>query len=51
MFRIRLGDGRMVKAGLATTSRHVIVRLIAGDRVLLRIFESDPGRGEITRKL
>ena len=51
MFKIRLPDGRTVKAGLAKASRHVVVRLVAGDRVNVRIFESDPGRGEITKKL
>lgn len=51
MFRIRLNDGRIVKAGLDGRSRHGIVRLIQGDTVLVRIFEHDSTRGSIQKKL
>jgi translation initiation factor IF-1 len=51
MFRVRLNDGRTMKAGLGKTSRHAVVRLLPGDPVLVRSFEHDPTRGEITKKL
>lgn len=40
-----------MKAGLGKTSRHAVVRLLPGDPVLVRSFEHDPTRGEITKKL
>jgi translation initiation factor IF-1 len=51
MFRVRLHDGRTLKAGLDEKSRHGIVRLIEGDKVLVSIFEQDPTRGSIRKKL
>jgi len=51
MYRVRLEDGRAVRAGVDAKSRHGIVRLIEGDRVLVRILKNDPTRGQITRKL
>jgi translation initiation factor IF-1 len=51
MFWVRLDDGRLVRAGLSTESKHGIVRLIAGDRVSVRISPVDPSRGQITKKL
>ena len=50
MYRVRLEDGRSVRAGVGATARHGIVRLIEGDRVLVRVFQSDPTRGQITKK-
>jgi translation initiation factor IF-1 len=51
MFRVRLNDGRMIRAGLDEKSRHGIVRLLQGDAVTVRIFEHDPTRGSIQKKL
>ena len=51
MFWVRLDDGRLVRAGLSTESKHGIVRLIAGDRVSVRLSPVDPNRGQITKKL
>jgi len=51
MFKVRLNDGRILKAALDDKSRHGIVRLIQGDRVLVRAFEHDPNRGKIQKKL
>ena len=50
MYRVRLEDGRTVRAGIEASARHGIVRLIEGDRVLVRVFPSDPTRGQITKK-
>jgi translation initiation factor IF-1 len=51
LFRVRLQDGRMLRAGLDDKSRHGIVRLLKGDAVIVRIFEHDPTRGSIQKKL
>ena len=41
----------MLRAGLDDKSRHGIVRLLKGDSVIVRIFENDPTRGTIQKKL
>ena len=51
MYRVRLNDGRTVRAGIDTKSRHGIVRLLEGDPVLVTVFENDPTRARITKKL
>jgi translation initiation factor IF-1 len=51
MFRVRLKDGRLVRAGIDAQSRHGIVRLLEGDPVLVKVFPTDPSRGRITKKL
>ena len=51
LFRVRLNDGRTLRAGLDDKSRHGIVRLLKGDNVIVRIFEHDPTRGSIQKKL
>jgi translation initiation factor IF-1 len=50
MFRVRLEDGRSVRAAITTSARHGIVRLIEGDKVLVRVYPSDPTRAQITKK-
>ena len=51
MHRVRLRDGRAIKAGIDVHCRGALVKLIAGDRVEVRTLERDPGRGQIVRKL
>lgn len=51
MYLVNLDDGRSIRAGVDSTARHAIVRLIVGDRVSLRLSASDPSRGQITTKL
>jgi translation initiation factor IF-1 len=51
LFKIRLENGRAVSAGASTELRHVVVRLIAGCRVLVEISRHDPNRGKIIQKL
>lgn len=51
MYRVRLNDGRTLRAGIDATSRHGIVRLLEGDQVLVRLYRNDPTRGQITKKL
>jgi translation initiation factor IF-1 len=51
MFRVRLDDGRKVRAGVAPALRHAVVRLISGTRVSVKLSELDPNRGQITEKI
>lgn len=51
MFRVRLDSGRTLRVGLTPTSRHSMVRLISGDRVLIKVSSQDPSRGHIIKKL
>jgi translation initiation factor IF-1 len=50
MYRVRLDDGRTIRAGLGSSLRHSIVRLIAGNTVMVRLSPHDPSRGQITKK-
>ena len=50
LYRVRLVDGRVITAGLSNQLRHVLVRLLVGDQVLIRISQNDPDRGQITNK-
>jgi translation initiation factor IF-1 len=41
----------MIRVGVDALSSGTIVKLIPGDRVLVRIAARDPNRGQIVRKL
>ncbi len=51
MYRVTLPNGRTIRVGLSNSARSSIVRLIAGDRVELRLSATDPTRGQIIKKL
>jgi translation initiation factor IF-1 len=51
MYRVRLDQGRVLRVGVDALSSGSIVKLIVGDRVVIRIAERDPSRGQIIRKL
>jgi len=51
LYRVELRGGRTVVAGLSTTLRHVISRLIVGDQVVLHLSQSDPHRGRIIQRV
>ena len=51
MVQVRLDRGPVVRAGVDSACRGVTVRLIAGDRVEVRLTERDPTRGQVVRKL
>jgi translation initiation factor IF-1 len=51
MHRVRLSEGRVVRAGVDVAARGTLVKLIAGDRVEVRLVARDPSRGQIVRKL
>ncbi|MBN1606778.1 MAG: hypothetical protein JW940_09095 [Polyangiaceae bacterium] len=50
MYLVRLQDGGRVRAGAAPSLRHAVVRLIAGDQVVVRLSSHDPSRGHIIKK-
>jgi len=50
LYRVELQGGRVVVAGLSTSLRHVISRLVVGDQVVLHISPNDPNRGRITQR-
>lgn len=47
LYRVRLEDGRVITANVATSLRHAIVRVLEKDQVLIRLSENDPHRGQI----
>jgi translation initiation factor IF-1 len=51
LFRVTLEDGRSVRAGIAPSLRHALVRLISGSKVTVKLSTLDPGRGQIIKKL
>src|SRR4051794_25789068 len=51
LFRVTLEDGRTVRAGIAPSLRHAVVRLIGGSKVTVKLSKLDPGRGQIITKL
>ena len=51
MYRVRSSQGRLLRVGVDALSSGSIVKLIVGDRELVRIAERDPSRGQIVRKL
>jgi len=51
LFRVTLEDGRSVRAGIAPSLRHALVRLIGGSKVTVKLSKLDPGRGQIIKKL
>ena len=51
LYRVKTEDGRTFLAGLPTSSRHAIVKLLPGDRVLLEVSPTDDTRARIKKKL
>lgn len=51
MYRVRVGEHRMLRVGVDVACRGTLVKLIAGDRVEIRVAARDPSRGQIVRKL
>lgn len=51
LYGVRLEDGRVVTAGIKTSARHVISRLVVGEKVLLELSQNDPTRGHVTQKV
>ena len=51
MYRVRLSEGRLLRVGVDALCQGTVVKLIAGDRVGVRIAARDPSRGQIVKKL
>ena len=51
MYRVRSNQGRVLRVGVDALSSGTIMKLIVGDRVVIRLAERDPSRGQIVRKL
>jgi translation initiation factor IF-1 len=51
LYRVKCEDGRIVNASLSGVPKQTIVRVIPGDRVLLRVSDLDPTRGKIQERL
>lgn len=51
LYRVALENGKRVTVSVSGALRHRVVRLIAGDRVSVRLSSFDPNRGQITEKL
>ena len=50
LYRVRLVNGQVITAGLSSSLRHSVLRLLVGDQVKIRLSTNDPHRGQITRK-
>ncbi len=51
LYKVLLDNGQRVTAGISTSLKHQVVRLITGDRVNVKLTTFDPNRGQITGKL
>jgi translation initiation factor IF-1 len=51
LYRVKCDDGRVLTASLSGVPKQTIVRVIAGDQVLIAISELDPTRAKITARL
>ena len=51
LFRVRLDDGSVVRASLSSEARKIIIKVIPGNRVLVKVHPNDPTRGRITQQL
>ncbi|HZQ98501.1 MAG TPA: translation initiation factor IF-1 [Chloroflexota bacterium] len=51
LYRVQLGDGRLLTAHIATGMRMTYVRALPGDRVLLEVSSFDKSRARIVKKL
>ena len=47
MFAVECEDGRRILATVPATARRALIKVIPGQRVRIRIFESEPNRGRI----
>ena len=51
LFRVRLEDGSVIRASIASQARKIIIKVIPGNRVLVKVHPNDPTRGRITQQL
>lgn len=51
LYRVRLDDGRKIRATLSTRAKRVLVKVLPGDRVLVELSPFDPSRGRINGRV
>ena len=51
LYKVKSEDGRTFLAGLPAGSRHGIVKLLPGDRVMLEVSPTDDTRARIKKRL
>ena len=51
MFRVTLGNGRVITAHVGAELRLHLVRLLPGDKVILELASYDPSRGRIVQRV
>jgi translation initiation factor IF-1 len=51
LYRVRLDDGRKIRATLSTRAKRVLVNVLPGDRVLVELSAFDPSRGRINGRV
>ncbi len=47
LYRVRLIDGQVITASVESKLRHVIVRILVDQEVIVRLSAHDPHRGQI----
>lgn len=47
LYRVRLLDGQVITANVESKLRHVIVRILVDQEVIVRLSAHDPHRGQI----
>lgn len=51
LYAVRADDGRRFTASLPIRSKHAIVALLRGDRVVVQVSSTDTSRARIVRKI
>ena len=51
LYAVRADDGRRLTASLPIRSKHAIVALLRGDRVVVQVSSTDTSRARIVRKI
>ena len=51
LFRVRLDNGTTVRASVSAKARKIIIKVIPGNRVLVKVHPHDPTRGRITQQI
>jgi translation initiation factor IF-1 len=51
LYRVRLSSGRAVVAGMSAENHATVVRVVAGDEVIVRVSKTIPDRAQLVRKV
>ncbi|MBC7174407.1 MAG: translation initiation factor IF-1 [Polyangiaceae bacterium] len=47
LYRVRLANGTLITASVASAAKRVTVKILPGDRVSVEVSQFDPSRGRI----